>query len=465
MWGMHLLPLWCDSHIWDKRIPRARAVNAGMAWRSPPTDSCMSSRSSFQSRTAACLDNLSHAALLSLAISGCEASVAVQKMADALVGLNVTISASIAVESVLLSTDELSCVLAHLGPTDGVVTAVCMVWKTTWLATATSVHRRRLTQVVCNIPRRIGCDWASGPAFHSVISLAPVARDDTRPPLLVVRFCNRITIYDENLNEISHFFAASDTGDVIATHDNIWVIHEYLNRSELVRFDHDGNAFSQNHGLFDNKKCYPRIGFPSLKKASSPAIPSHLFCVTYDDDPETQLVDQMVVLNATTLEFCFNFGKGILGEAHQTVIVGDELLVCDTSFAEHCITVFDENGKWKRKINGPWRKPKYICHENDRLYLVECHNSMTTHHKTREDACARRIFVLSLTGETLQVLPVVSPSTPMANLSDRHQRNMTVDYYYINMFACFGGKLLLPMRARMQDGTHKNAKMLTLIGL
>lgn len=419
---------------------------------------------------AACLDKLSHEQLLAIATAGCNASGDVQKIADTLVGLNVTISASIAVGSVLLSTDELSCVLAHLGPTDGVVTAVCMVWKTTWLATATSVHRRRLTQVVCDIPRRIGCDWASGPALHAVISLAPVARDDTRPPLLVVRFCNRIIIYDENLNEISHFFVGfCDTGDVIATHDNIWVVHQYHNRSELVRFGHDGKDCSQNQGVFDNTNCYPRIAFPSLKKASSPAIPSHLFYVTYDDDPETQLVDQMVVLNATTLEFCFNFGKGILAEAHQTVIVGDELLVCDCGVANnveaHCIMVFDENGKWKRKINGPWRKPKYICHENDRLYLVECHDSITNHHKTREDACARRIFVLSLTGETLQVLPVVSPSTPVANLSDRYQRNMTVDYYYINMFACFGGKLLLPMRARMQDGTHKNAKMLTLIGL
>ena len=432
----------------------------------------MSSRpSSPASRTKACLKNLSHADLLTLTTSGCEESKALQKMADKLIGRRSPHAARRAVKGVLLSADLLPLILALLGPCDGVVATVCKIWKTAWKASATGVHRRRLTQVCDDIPEKIGCSWAPCELPNTCevphMMMATVARDDTRAPLLVVS-CgnNKIAIYDENLKMVSHFNVGCGICEIVATHDHIWAIHE-LYESNITLYNHDGVICNQTD-VFDAKDVYPRICSPVLQKmTASSDFPSlrRLVCVVFDDDESDEsdpLPDKISVFDATTLELCLEFGEGVLENPHGMATVGDELFVCDTGVNQNSIFVFDQRGQIKRCINGTWRKPQYICSNQDRLFLVESTDSMTNLHDEPEYACGKRIFVLSLTGEELNVLPVVTPLTLTSQIANAR-------YFYITKPSCFEGKLLVPMRARLirtwLDNGSRLCKLLTLIGV
>merc|ERR1712232_492099 len=97
-------------------------------------------------------------------------------------------------------------------------------------------------------------------------------------------------------------------------------------------------------------------------------------------------------------------------------VVGEELFVCDSN--NDRLQVFSLAGEHRRSITGKWKRPLALCFVKDRLYLVE-------EADTEEDdngnliypLRGRRIFVLSLQGETLQVYthPVVPAPGPFAD--------------------------------------------------
>ena len=83
-------------------------------------------------------------------------------------------------------------------------------------------------------------------------------------------------------------------------------------------------------------------------------------------------------------------------------VVGEELFVCDTG--NDRLQVFSLAGEHRRSITGEWKRPRSLCFVKDRLYLVE----ETDDEEDEEGELinplqGRRIFVLSLQGETLQV--------------------------------------------------------------
>ena len=74
-------------------------------------------------------------------------------------------------------------------------------------------------------------------------------------------------------------------------------------------------------------------------------------------------------------------------------VVGEELFVCDEN--NNRLQVFSLAGEHRRSIAGEWKKPEKVCFAKDRLYLVES--------VLGQEGVGRRIFVLSLQGDTLQV--------------------------------------------------------------
>ena len=106
--------------------------------------------------------------------------------------------------------------------------------------------------------------------------------------------------------------------------------------------------------------------------------------------------DEIIALDAQTLQLRHRFGRGLLRDTSQMVVVDDELFVCDTD--ADCLHVFSFTGEHRRSITGKWRRPQRLCFAKERLYLVE------------QDAAnayvsqGRRILVLSLQGDVLQVV-------------------------------------------------------------
>ena len=118
-------------------------------------------------------------------------------------------------------------------------------------------------------------------------------------------------------------------------------------------------------------------------------------------------MDEIVALDAKTLQLRHRFGLGLLNCAQQLAVVADELYVCDSD--NHRLQVFSLTGEHRRSITGAWRSPRRLCFAKDRLYLVE-----EEYINDEDDPVAplqgRRILVLSLQGDILQV--VRHPSEP-----------------------------------------------------
>ena len=129
-----------------------------------------------------------------------------------------------------------------------------------------------------------------------------------------------------------------------------------------------------------------------------------LFCVSYDADDTEQ--DEIVALDAQTLEPRYRFGRSLLNDACHMAVVGEELFVCDRD--NDRLQVFSLAGEHRRSITGEWTKPALLCFAKDRLYLVEDEDDEEEEDEEEgegEDGrlCGKRIFVLSLQGDTLQV--------------------------------------------------------------
>ena len=81
----------------------------------------------------------------------------------------------------------------------------------------------------------------------------------------------------------------------------------------------------------------------------------------------------------------------------------------------HRLQVFSLAGEHRRSITGEWKRPAALCFVKDRLYLVEAADDvMDEEGELINPLLGRRIFVLSLQGDTLQVYthPVVPAPGP-----------------------------------------------------
>ena len=176
------------------------------------------------------------------------------------------------------------------------------------------------------------------------------------------------------------------------------------------------------------------IAFPTL----APGGP--LFCVLYGDEEQ----DEIVALDAQTLQPRHRFGLSLLNDARGMVVVGEELFVCDRN--NDRLQVFSLAGEHRRSITGEWKRPLALCFVKDRLYLIEeADYSKDDDGNLISPLRGRRIFVLSLQGDTLQVY------------------THPVEGQIFNGLCCFDGKLLAPVQDRSRLGITK--KVVALCGV
>ena len=177
--------------------------------------------------------------------------------------------------------------------------------------------------------------------------------------------------------------------------------------------------------------------------------------------------NEIITLDAQTLQFRHRFGLGLLNDAGQLAVVADELFVCDTG--NHRLQVFSLTGEHRRSVTGPWRSPERLCFAKDRLYLVEREydggsdgdgggdgggggggggGGDDTDVSQEAALRRRRILVLSLQGDVLQV--VMHPTEPTAVFTS---------------ICCFDHKLLATYYHCVDSAGTRSYEMLALQGL
>jgi len=332
------------------------------------------------SRIALRLADLSHAQLLEIAAAGCEASAEVRNRADAILAVHKPLAQWV-VEGVLLSSDLVPHLLAPLQLADGAAAAVCSQWADGWKAT--SEGRRRLTRVAFDFPQNLLGTLVAECSADS-LGMAVIPGGDEQQ--LLVRSGSTVRILARGRSSGTSFELRDGRADIAASQQFLYVTVLYENR--LYCLTHDGTEVASYEDQRKFISC-PVLGPDGL-----------LFCVLFDEDDETQ--DEIVALDAQTLQPRHRFGLSLLSGVRGMVLVGEELFVCDKD--NDRLQVFSLAGEHRCSITGEWKKPTGLCLVGDRLYLTEEDDEdedeegdLVNPHQ------GRRIVALSLQGETLQV--------------------------------------------------------------
>ena len=355
------------------------------------------------------LSQLPHDVLAELAARLCSDSPALQAAAEECMAAHTPLPHEL-VERVLLSPDLVPHILGPLEAEDGAAAAVCSQWLVGWKAT--NEPRRRLKQVPLDFPEEIDTD-----GMHMI---------GTPNGRLVVVTDSEVHILDRSMRvlqtlagEYSALFAA----------DDVSIFYAMNNPPAVRRASHDGTVDAE-YQLEDYHFHCPVLAPGGL-----------LFCVIYmaDDDG-----DEIIALDAQTLQLRHRFGLGLFNNAQQLAVVGDELFACDVG--NHRLQVFSLTGEHRRSITGEWRSPTSLCFAKDRLYLVE--RGRGGNEDEDADEFQGRLLVLSLQGDLLQV--VTHPTEPTAVFSS---------------ICCFDRKLLATYRCREPAGAGWKRGVLALQGL
>ena len=378
---------------------------------------------------------LSHTQLLELAAAGCEASSEVASQGEAI--LLVVEGVQRAIEGVLLSSDLLPYVLAPLRLEDGVAAAVCSVWARGWKGTGQG--RRRLLRVAFDFPQH-----------RSVLDqFAVIPGDDER---LVLKMGERgdctTQIIDRNMETVASFkFDEFLSGPIAADEQSIYATVDGARRrggegrERVCRLAHDGTEVASYRHPDGGQVFEPVLAPGGL-----------LFCVRFSSAWSDQGhcyydQDEILALDAQSMQLRYQFPtlpfQGVLGLA----VVGEELFVCVHGMDS--LEVFSLAGEHRRSITGEWKQPAALCCVKDRLYVIEEEDDGFD--EEDEDAAARfdprlskRIFALSLQGDTLQVYPI-----PV----EVHRYSRTLLY--------FNGMLLAPHSAQAE---WDNVGVVALLG-
>ena len=347
------------------------------------------------SRLAARLVDLSHAQLLEIAAAGCEASAEVKNRADAILAAHKPL-AQWAVEGVLLSSDLVPHLLAPLQLADGAAAAVCSRWADGWKAS--SEGRRRLTRVAFDFPQ----DLLGKKSLKESLNMAVTPGGDK----LVVRYGSMVRILARDTSSVSSFELPTGSGYIAAGEEFVYAIGD--NDGAITSLTHHGTkvaSYEDPEGFM-----YSSILAPG----------GLLFCVKSSEQ------DEIIALDAQTLQPRHRFGLSLLNFACGLVVTEDELFVCDQN--KGCLQVFSLAGEHRRSITGEWERPLALCFVKDRLYLIEAADDEDEEGEPINSLCGRRIFVLSLQGDALQVYT-----------------NPVEGQLFGGDLCCFDGKLLAPV--------------------
>jgi len=362
------------------------------------------------SRMAARLADLPRSQLLEIAAAGCEASIEVKNRADAILAAHKPL-AQRAVEGVLLSSDLLPPhLLAPLQLEDCAAAAVCSRWAEDWKATGEGW--RRLRKV----------DFPQDLLPHWPYSMAVIPGDDEYIDELVVQSGSMAHILGRGMRKITSFKLPTSSGTIAASEEFLYVTGRgRIIPGRITSLTHDGIEVA----TWEDQKC---IGRPVLGPDGL------LFCMICNSADYGY--DEIVALDAETLQPRHRFGHSTLYEACSMVVVGEELFV--SNYDDDGLQVFSFTGEHRRSITGEWKRPLDLCFVKDRLYLIEDHdgNEVDEQGELIYPLVGRRIFVLSLQGDTLQVEQVCTHP-------DEGLRFVRLCY--------FDGNLLAAVRPRFED--------------
>ena len=351
-------------------------------------------------RLAARLGQLPHNVLAELAARLCSDNPALQAAADECVTTHTPLPREM-VEGVLLSSDLVPHILRTLGAEDAAAAAVCSQWLASWKAT--NEPRRRLKQVRLDYPKELLTDdmqMVVTPDGRLVArtrsSLLILQQETDAGSMRLLQPVPRSRGREVNCGYPEHVLIAS-------TNDSTFY-PTYL--PELRRARH-GRAAHGDEAVFQlEDRCFRS---PVLAPGGL------LLCVMYRYDQYTyqHTEDEIIGLDAQTLQLRHRFGLGLLNNAQHLCVVADELFVCD--MGNHRLQVFSLTGEHRRFIMGEWRSPERLCFAEDRLYLVERdpqEEDDTAEVRASNPLQGCRILVMSLQGDILQV--VTKPTEPKA---------------------------------------------------
>jgi len=338
------------------------------------------------------LGKLPHDVLAELAALLCSDSPALQAAAEECMAAHTPLPHEL-VERVLLSPDLVPHLLKPLMAEDGAAAAVCSQWLAGWKAT--NEPRRRLKQVPLDFPEEIDITGS-----HLQMAGTPDGR-------LVVRARAKVHILDRSMRVLQTVPGEEKSGFIAASDDSIFSCPR---ASSLCRSTYNGTTVAE-YRLEGYMFTYPVLASGGL-----------LFCAIYEQEGQEDtwmedIVDEIIALDAQTLQPRHRFGRGLLNDPWQLAVGADELYVCDAG--NHRLQVFSLTGEHRRSITGEWRSPESLCFAKDRLYLIE--RVEDEDHEEDEDGESaepafplqgRRILVLSLQGDILQV--VTHPTDPTA---------------------------------------------------
>jgi hypothetical protein len=323
------------------------------------------------------LGQLPHDVLAELAAQLCSDSPALQAAAEECMAAHTPLPHEL-VERVLLSPDLVPHLLGPLVAEDGAAAAVCSQWLIGWKAT--NEPRRRLKPVPLDFPEEV---------FFIFLDVQMTSTPDGR---LAVSAGSEVHILDPNMR-VLQTVPGEYSGLIAASDDSIFSCPR---ASSLRRSTYNGTTVAE-YRLEGYMFTYPVLASGGL-----------LFCAIYEQESQED-IDEIIALDAQTLQLRHRFGRGLLSDAEHLAVVADELYACDTG--NDRLQVFSLSGEHRRSITGEWRSPRLLCCVKDRLYLVE-----EDYHLVEDDDGAplqgRRVLVLSLQGDILQV--VTHPTEPTA---------------------------------------------------
>ena len=120
-------------------------------------------------------------------------------------------------------------------------------------------------------------------------------------------------LLDDSMCVLHSFEVDNHDDSLIAANDGSLFSAEDL--QALRRFTFEGTIAAE-YRLEDYSFAYPVLAPGDL-----------LFCVIFHSGSESSIADEIVALDAQTLQLRFRFGLGLLDDTNQLVVVGDELYV------------------------------------------------------------------------------------------------------------------------------------------
>ena len=364
-----------------------------------------------------------------LALARCEASPEVMNQAEATLA-NEPLAQRL-VEGVLLSIDLAPHLLAPLQLKDSAAAAVCSLWADVWKATKLMTF---------DLPQ----DLLTG--FND---MAVIPGDDEQ---LVVSSGQTMRILDRSMSTVTSFSSDKQAlYPITADKQTIYVEaqHDPDGKDEMMglfRLTHGDSGIScSTKRSFKVRKCDNLYDHAGYRPVLAGGLLFCVLCNAWEDERADYFArigyeeetdhgwDEIVALDAHSMEERYRFGLSLLGDARGLAVVGDELFVCDRGFDR--LQVFSLTGEHRRSITGEWKWPTGLCFVKDRLYLVEGYaNDQDSSYDPpyldlppwQAHLAGKRIFALSLQGDMLQVYQLDEGT------------------HFIGSLVYFDGKLLAP---------------------